>query len=562
MNDLPRQKLFEIVKRYGHTIVEEPRRCEGLMRDYFPAQRREIAVLTAALEQHVPAELLQASNKGTPRRVLLARLAERLHDEVAMEEAAAMWAVRSWAFALEVISADELRALEAADAAQITNQDAPIVTRATPSDATTLDATRNVALPPQGKIASSPQTQPGVQSGQSAIRQTTHAAPAQSPQVAQTLPNAQTVQTAQTLIVAADRSGHFLTISEAINYAPAGARLLVRPGIYHEGFVLDKQVEIIGDGALEEIVVRATASSCLVMQTDQATVRNLTLRGQARTGGATGAGFYAVDIPHGRLLLEGCDISSDSLSCVAIHNPTAAPTVRSCRIHHSVDSGVYAFDWAQVSIEACDIFENTNVGVAVTGAAQAQIKSCHIHHGSDAGIVVWDRATSVMTDCDIYQNRSTGVGVNDEGVVTARDCRIHDGENTGIFVHERGEATFERCNVYRNGVAEVAVISGGNVSLRECKVHQSASSGVVVRESGHALLETCDVFNNRASGIEVDAGGVLVARGCRINDNGHVGISCDPGGAASVENCDLTENRVAAWETHHGSHVESRNNRL
>lgn len=514
MNNLPRQKLLEIIKRYGPALVNEPRRCAGLMRDYFPAHRREIAVLTLALEERVPAELLAAGNSQTPLRALLQRLARRLHDNVAMEQQAALWTVHTWALALGVVAPGEIAALEQAPA-----------TRAEPQ------ATRPAPpAPPQA-------TQPAPR--------TPVAAPP-------------TVRAPTSIIVAANGGGDFTTISGAINNAPAGARVLVRPGVYHEAIVLDRLLEIVGDGALETIVVRATAASCLLMQTDQAIVRNLTLRGEARGS----AGFFAVDIPHGRLLLENCDITSDSLSCVAIHNSTAAPVLRRCRIHHGHDSGVYAFDGASGQLETCDIFENANIGVALSNGAQMSVVGCHIHHGRDAGLVIWNRATSTIEDCDIYANALPGLGVSDEGQATVRQCRIHEGHNTGVFVHRDGRATLIECNVYRHQEAEIATASGGEARLRECRIHQGNAHGVFVRDAGRVQLEACDVMNNRGSGLQVDAGGIGIARSCRLNNNGQVGVSCEAGGAVEVENCDLTGNRIAAWQTDHGAMVKSRGNRL
>jgi hypothetical protein len=524
MNNLPRQKLIEIVRRHGREIIREPRRCEGLMRDNFPAHRREIAVLSAALEERVPADLLDAGKGLMPRGALFARLAARLHDDVAMEARAARWAVHTWALALGIIALGELDALEKAHE---------------PADEPAGDQTGKPAAdvsPPASPAA--PSTSPA-----------NAAAPSTSP-------------ARRSFVVALDGSGDFPTLTEAVRRAPAGSRLLVRPGIYNEGFLLDKSLEIVGDGALEDIVVRSTKSSCLVMHTDAATIRNLTLRGQARAGGINNDGFFAVDISHGRPLFDGCDISSDSLACVAIHNPTAAPVIRNCLIHHSVDSGVFAFDGAQGLIESCDIAENSNIGIAITGRASTSVRKCRIRDGADAGIVVWNNATSAIEDCEIFANRRANVGISDASVVALRRCRIHDGGNTGVFAHRDGQATIEACNVYGHVEAEIAATSGGIARLRDCRIHDGQSHGVFIHDGGRASLNACDVFRNRASGVHVDANGSAVAHACRINDNGHVGVSCEPGGAVEVVDCDLTGNRVAAWKTHHGSQVTSRNNRL
>src|SRR5215211_6946836 len=111
MNNLPRQKLVEIIARYGPALVNDYRRCEGLLRDYCSGYRREVAVLTSAMKERIGTDLLAADNK-LPCEVVLAKLARRLHDNLAMEQTAARWAVNSWALALGFLSIVELEAME------------------------------------------------------------------------------------------------------------------------------------------------------------------------------------------------------------------------------------------------------------------------------------------------------------------------------------------------------------------------------------------------------------------------------------------------------------------
>ncbi len=107
MNDLPRRKLCEIIAQDGLSLCDNPRRCEGLLRDLCGEYKREIFVLVSALKERVAADLL-SSQTGVPREVLLARLVSRLQDNRALTEDAARWAVESWALALGLMSHAEL----------------------------------------------------------------------------------------------------------------------------------------------------------------------------------------------------------------------------------------------------------------------------------------------------------------------------------------------------------------------------------------------------------------------------------------------------------------------
>jgi Leucine-rich repeat (LRR) protein len=110
MHDLPRQKLTEIVAKYGRGLCDDPRRCEALLRDFCGQYRAEINALVCAIKERVAVDLM-AADDALPHEVLLVRLAKRLCDHLALSQEAARWAVESWALALGVISAEELQRL-------------------------------------------------------------------------------------------------------------------------------------------------------------------------------------------------------------------------------------------------------------------------------------------------------------------------------------------------------------------------------------------------------------------------------------------------------------------
>jgi len=102
MNDLPRQKLRQVLDEYGKKLCDDPKRLEAFLRDLCGEYKREIFALIGALEGGVPRDLM-ASHGDVPREMLLERLTRGLHDR-ALEEDAARWAVESWALALGIIS--------------------------------------------------------------------------------------------------------------------------------------------------------------------------------------------------------------------------------------------------------------------------------------------------------------------------------------------------------------------------------------------------------------------------------------------------------------------------
>ena len=51
MSDPVRQALVKIIARHGHSVCDDPRRCEGLLRDVCGDYKREIFILINALKE-------------------------------------------------------------------------------------------------------------------------------------------------------------------------------------------------------------------------------------------------------------------------------------------------------------------------------------------------------------------------------------------------------------------------------------------------------------------------------------------------------------------------------
>ncbi len=101
MNNLPRQKLQELIVEYGLHLCDDPRRCEALLRDYCGQYRKEIFLLIGALREGLVSDLLKSSN-SISWSVTSARLARRMEDHLGTSPDVAQWTIDAWAFALGI----------------------------------------------------------------------------------------------------------------------------------------------------------------------------------------------------------------------------------------------------------------------------------------------------------------------------------------------------------------------------------------------------------------------------------------------------------------------------
>lgn len=258
----------------------------------------------------------------------------------------------------------------------------------------------------------------------------------------------------RTLVVGIDHP----MITKAIEAANPGDRILIRPGLYREGLVMDKPLEIIGEGSPGNVVVQARGKSALLFQTTMGLVTNLTL--QQMEGGE----WHCVDIAQGRLDLKGCDITSQSRACVAIHGG-ADPRLRCNRIHGGKFSGVYVYDNGRGTLVDNDIFENDRCGVKIDGG---NLTLCHnrINENREDGVYVYDNGQGVLVDNDIFGNAHDGVEIKTGSNLTLRHNRINRNGYHAVRVYDRGAGTVEYNDLRDNarGAWNVSADSALNVN--------------------------------------------------------------------------------------------------
>ena len=103
MKDEARKQLIEIVKKYGIKMLDEPKKVEGLLRDFCGDCKREIFSIVNALKEGAANDLAN-STKGSTTKLVAGRLCKKLQDDLALSEEASIWSIESIAIALGIIS--------------------------------------------------------------------------------------------------------------------------------------------------------------------------------------------------------------------------------------------------------------------------------------------------------------------------------------------------------------------------------------------------------------------------------------------------------------------------
>jgi hypothetical protein len=516
VNDSVRQTLAEIINKYGRSLVDDPRRCEAMLRDLCGQYKKEINVLVGAMKERVALDLI-ASSHAVPEGVLRARLTRRLRDDLGLSEEASIWAVESWAIALGAASIIEARkggasrvepAPQASQAEYANDPDDPFADDASPEHS---------ASPPEEilrqairVILADDHATEYEKADLRVITQRLGIPVSEARRIFAEVKSekhqpAGTRQAGQpTLVVSARGGERYSTIGDAIRDARPGARIIVRPGLYRECLVIDKPVEVFGDSAGGQAVIEGVNSPCLLMKADQSVIQGLYLRGRA---GRDGNDYFAVEVSRGRLLLAGCDITSESSGCVSVHGPHANPIIKRCNIRDAEGYGIWVWDNAGATVEDCEIYNNAGAGVIVSGDTMEEAREMAAYVlANTAGD---DRAAeSILT----HSPGAALPGAPAKAGTLFLRCHIRDGRDQGVWVHYKGRAAFEHCQVIGNASAGVWVDQNSDAVIRHCRINHNGWEAVRITGESSGIVEDCDLSAN--------AGGAwAIEEGCRIRES-------------------------------------------
>jgi F-box protein 11 len=338
-------------------------------------------------------------------------------------------------------------------------------------------------------------------------------------------------------VVDALHPGGFARISQAIQGAQAGDRILVKPGLYQESLLIDKTLEIIGDGKEGDVVVQTRASHVIQFQATFGRIANLTVR-------QLGGKYYGIDIAQGQLKLEDCEITSQGLSSIAVHHG-ADPWVRRNRIHRSSHDGILIYAEGKGTFEGNQIHENSLSGIRISEKSDPIVRNNRIYSNSEDGICITNNGKGRIEDNEIYENKKRGVFVSEaqEGELVLVRNSIYRNEHSGILLTDKSIYYLEANKISGNGDVGISIVYGANGTLRKNRIYEGKGGGVAITNGAKCEMEENIINNNAHSGVYIAFTGSVVAHKNEINNNRHCAVYVAKQGEGIFEDNDLRGNR-------------------
>lgn len=231
--------------------------------------------------------------------------------------------------------------------------------------------------------------------------------PSPSPDVADQHPYAPA--TLAKTITVGPSDADYTDLAQAVEKAPTGTRIVVKPGTYTTGFTIDKDLEILGQGSPDTIILESRKGPCVLNKSGKSLIRGITLNGM---GASSGASFFAVSVEGGALTLEGCTLQSDTLATIAVAGAATSLFARDCTIRDGKASGIGVWAGAKVEATGCRITGNRSAGVVVNNNGSVILTKCTVADNALWGLRAYEGGRAKVTETT-FRNNAKGAYAND-----------------------------------------------------------------------------------------------------------------------------------------------------
>ncbi|PTY03493.1 hypothetical protein DB346_06345 [Verrucomicrobia bacterium LW23] len=551
MNDIPREKLREILNRHGRQVCEDARLCQALLTDYCGEHRGQNYLLVSVVRERLAMELAAFPREGkelADLTALLNRLAKRLETNLMVATPAARWALESWAEALELVQPggvvwdDSAPAVAAGLIANPANPPRPPLTgpprppammQRPPAAAPEPGFIPNVAAAAQQRLATG--RIPNVAAGAGAMAPGRVAASPYRgasgplvlpggaiPAVVPPSPRAQQMPPSPPAGGVMGPGGTILRQTGPLPMPPAALGGVGGIGIAQGGapqvvnmrpagdYDLIVSKSGLGDFDTIEAAVNAALPGNIIMV--QAGVYNESLLIRRNV-------TLLADLSSGQVILNSdgscldvqADVSITGFTMQAYTDAVATPAslvrvqrgramLLGCSMGGPCSAAVEVFGGASATLDTCTIFKSSGCGLLLRPDGAAQVEGCRIQRTSESAVMVEPRGRITINRSVLEKCGHSGIQAEADAIVVANECEITGHNRACVFLKSTGSADFDACQI-GGGQAFGVHVSGAAVSLDNCIVSECKQAGISLNSGARLDATSTQVLDNKEEGI-------------------------------------------------------------
>ena len=304
----------------------------------------------------------------------------------------------------------------------------------------------------------------------------------------------------QEWIVDPSGAGDAGTIAEAIRAAPAGARVLVRPGRYAESLSVNRPVTLSATDPANPPEIAPPSGLCLRLEGNDIGIAHLVLRGPPAAGPEPPSA--CVVVARGDPILDEVTILAKNAPALAVSG-SAIPSIRGGRFAAEEGPAVLFTNGAQGSLAGSVLETAGGPSLLIRGGAAPEITRSELSGG---GVVVAEGARPVLRDSRIEGVRGSGIEVASGAVPTITGNTVTKPAEAGIFIHDGAAGRIENNRIDDPGLSGVVVARAARAELVGNTVRDAGEHGILVVEGGGGTIEGNTVESAEGHGVVLGGG--------------------------------------------------------
>ncbi|MEN8651644.1 right-handed parallel beta-helix repeat-containing protein [Streptomyces sp. 21So2-11] len=336
----------------------------------------------------------------------------------------------------------------------------------------------------------------------------------------------------QLLTVAADGTGDFRTVAEAVARARTGAVVSIAPGRYAEAVTVSAAITLTaaeGSGTVELAPRRGTA---LTFTGDAVMVSDLVLRGHDDE-------LPVVDAPRGQIAMDRCEVHGSSWAALFARG-SGSLALRQCRVSNPAGAGVVSTSAAESFLEDC-VVEHLGTSAVVAGEhGRITVRGSRLRDTRGNGVLTNGQAHVVLEDCEISAADKPGVAVEEDSTLRMVRGTVRESV-VGVYVSSTGPSVLEEVCVRDTTGHGFVLGSGSSPALSGCSTERTAGHGLLVTERSRGTFKECVFAAAADAAVRVNGFSSPVLTGTVVRDAKADGVLLDEDSAAEFDRLEVRD---------------------
>ena len=251
---------------------------------------------------------------------------------------------------------------------------------------------------------------------------------------------------AKTITVDDDDGGQdYVNIQDAIDNATDGDTIRVYEGIYYENLVVNKTVNLIGNGTEYTTIDGEGNGNVVEINTNNVEISKFFITRSRIYWHEKNAG---IKIDSSNNLISNCNISNFHLGISLTFSKNN--TISSCNISNNGYMGIEIKVSENNTISSCNISNNGHVGIDIFVSNNNIISNTNISNNEE-GIRVHPSSNNIISYCNISNNKGNGIQLDSfSNYNTITNCNISNNIWTGIKLDDSSNNSISNCNILNN----------------------------------------------------------------------------------------------------------------